>query len=884
MSSPAESRPVALRVTQASLNQTAFNFPRNVTNILTAIDEAVAKGSDLLCLEELALTGYDCGDDFQKTDNRTIAGLLRDIAAYAARKNPDLIISVGHPWRYSDKNAGSGNERHNNTLYNRLDLPFNAQSVISHGRVMGMTAKNYLFGYERGYEKRYFAEWNSAEADEAGGRDGTIMVPFPGQSEPIPFGRPAFRIATARGDFNLAQIICEEKWIASRYNQPHGTDADYECDGVAPDLARKLGRDGLLLVIPNASPPTSLKTDKHRHLAELASHYADAVIDTDGLGSSGSTFAQFGYRLAAQDGKIISSGSRLNFSRVATTTHDIAINTADAASAAHCHASFAHVSSANRDITLDATLLPAWDAATNPHRQTEETVRMACLWLFDYMRKTKCQGIAEALSGGADSAFNATLVGIMVRLAVHELGAEGFCREMPHLRYKDAIVQAAKNGGEEAATKACLANMLTCVYMGTKNSSAATRDAARVLVKGDSTTPGIGGAFMERNVQDLLDFYAVVYAVDNTSVLAPERKIALQTDLADYLNLRPGSIAPDALRAKAWELRKIYPEIEGDLLSAADPRHALAYENIQARARQVLIMLIANAEGKMAIANPNLDEARNAYATYGGDLHSGTINLNGFIPKAQELLIMQHLHDHGLEDVPPIRSLGLVLRNKPSAELQPKNEKGEVEQNDEDALQRSFAQMNRISKLMLQERTGDYAERRLNPGEVYDSCRQDTLFATAGTAQLYNMVRFSYQRWFFSQHKIHASPITPTFGDNVDHQTSLRTPNLSGEDKAELTQLGIRLLFSLAQKEFGEHPPDRWNHEAESEWSRRALVDERFVDQFESELRRGKSANLEFDLNRLYERAREDGLETIFDPPPPQIAALIHQHATLEAV
>jgi NH3-dependent NAD+ synthetase len=423
--------------------------------------------------------------------------------------------------------------------------------------------------------------------------------------------------------------------------------------------------------------------------------------------------------------------------------------------------------------------------------------------------------------------------------------------------------------------------MLTCVYMGTNNSSAETRNAAHFLAKGDDKTAGIGGKYMERNVQDLLDFYAVVYAVENTSALPPERKISLQADLADYLNLRPGTLTFEDLRDKAKALRETYPEISGDLLSAADPRHALAYENIQARARQVLIMLIANAEGKMAIANPNLDEGRNAYATYGGDLHSGTINLNGFLPKAQELQIMQHLCDRGLEGVPPIKSLSLVLCNKPSAELQPKNAAGEVEQNDEAALQRSFSQMNRISQLMLQERTGDYSERRLNPGEVYDACRAEAIFSTADTAQLYNMVRFSYQRWSLSQHKIHAAPITPTFGDNVDHQTSLRTPNLSGQDTAELAQLGIRLLFAKARDEFGQHASTAWNPDAERLWYKRTLCDENFADDFGVELRVGGDPALEFDLDALYRRARDNGLVAVFEPPPPRQQGLLFSHTTL---
>ena len=72
---------------------------------------------------------------------------------------------------------------------------------------------------------------------------------------------------------------------------------------------------------------------------------------------------------------------------------------------------------------------------------------MTALWLFDYMRKTKSQGIAEAQSGGGDSGFNSMMVRVMVELAMRELGVEGFLREMKHLKYVDAIRAANQAGG-----------------------------------------------------------------------------------------------------------------------------------------------------------------------------------------------------------------------------------------------------------------------------------------------------------------------------------------------------------------------------------------------------------------------------------------------------
>lgn len=90
---------LSLRVTQASLNQTALDWPQNMANHYAAIDEAIAQGSDVLLLPELSLTGYEVNDDFQRTNNNRIHQALMNIAAYAYAKDPNLVVSVGHPWR-----------------------------------------------------------------------------------------------------------------------------------------------------------------------------------------------------------------------------------------------------------------------------------------------------------------------------------------------------------------------------------------------------------------------------------------------------------------------------------------------------------------------------------------------------------------------------------------------------------------------------------------------------------------------------------------------------------------------------------------------------------------------------------------------------------------
>lgn len=641
---------IALKVTQASLNQTALDWPQNMANHYAAIDIAVTEGSDMVVMPELSLTGYEVNDDFQRVDNTRIYEALTSIAAYAHAKDPNLIVSVGNPWRLqlrdAFENAAGDPELIKNGLYDRMNLAFNVQTLINGGQVVSMTAKANLYRNDRGYENRYFNEWSFRDVEEFSkltGIDapyGTIEVPLP-DGQTIPFGRPLIYVADEKcHGYVHAQAICEDKWVATRYDAHPNDDSRYERMNIIPSIARYLGtKDGLLLELPNASPPSRLKQDRHMHLNELASGYADIVIDTDGLGTSGATFAQYGHRLIAQRGKTISAGQRLKFGPLRPPPLPLRFQCRSGFSkpcACEIAAGFPRpCRKIASEINLeDERQRRQMGRPENPDRWKEELIRNQALWMFDYMRKTGSKGIMEALSGGKDSSFNCAMVRVMVELAVHDLGVDGFCEQMSHLPYTDKILSAYQTDGKDAAIDVCMEHILTGVYMGTNNSSFETWYAAKTLMDGgefedgSGTFKGIGGKFVERNVQDLLDFYGYIFAVKNSTQVPREKKLDIMEDIAAFVNASPYEHTPDDMQQWAQQLYNKHPEVER-LVSAALPGHELGYENIQARGREVLIMLFANIEKKMAVANPNLDEAYGAYATFGGDLHSGTVNWNG---------------------------------------------------------------------------------------------------------------------------------------------------------------------------------------------------------------------------------------------------------------
>jgi NAD+ synthase (glutamine-hydrolysing) len=837
----------AVKIASASTNQTGGDWPRNIANICRAIDTAVADGADVLALEELGLTGYERGDDFYYSDNAKTREMLQLVADYAASKNPNLVISIGHPWFFADKDVPSGLERRKSPIYNRINNNFNVQTLLSGGEIVAMSAKRYLFNYERGYEKRHFEEWSDTLADSyqnkfGRGREGTILIELPGMTyedgtkvpaKPIPFGSPVVQIGRGLKKANLTHVICEEYWVGSRFDG--GVDnRDYARDN---PLAQKAQQYDITIALnPNASPPVVNKIDKHYELSKLASKYCGVLVHTDGLGSSGSTFAQFGSRLMAQDGEIVSEGKRISFDDVAYTSQIVTLKT-PVDKGHRPHAFVGHDFAGQHAAPLQDGAAP-WEKGSR--RAFEEEMRNEILWLFDYMRKNKIQGVTQALSGGKDSTYNAAKVRLMVELAVSELGVKGFMDSMSHLKYKNEVLSAYAVGGTDKAVAVIMDNMLTCVYMGTSNSSQETLNAARTLVEGGvdadgKTFAGIGGKFHYRNVDRLVEVYAEIFSGVNPGQMSVERETEVRQEIAKILRTRKDDTTPEELERKIHALKCTFDEITHDIVSTAKDEHMIAYENIQARLRQVLIMMFSNVENKIAIANPNLDEARNSYATWGGDLHSGQISGNAHKDKTVQTEHMHLLYEYGLDGTAPVKGFYWALKNTPSAELQPLDKDGKVTQFDEDQLGRSFSQMKAIALYMLYQRASGHDERKNSPTEVYTILQDHPGFAGDDIETLHDRVRLSYDKWAHSQFKIHGSPVAATLGENVDHQSSMRTPNIAAFHKPELAQLAVHVLRDIAARD-GVPFMQLSGGYGFDEISKRALMDAEFANALSSKM------------------------------------------------
>ncbi|MCA9172035.1 MAG: NAD(+) synthase, partial [Planctomycetales bacterium] len=240
-----------------------------------------------------------------------------------------------------------------------------------------------------------------------------------------------------------------------------------------------------------------------------------------------------------------------------------------------------------------------WEAGDN--LKEEEFSRVMALGLYDYARKSHSRGFVVSLSGGADSAAVAVLCHLMGELAVGELG-EQTVREQLSLTV--------------ASTERSLtADLLTCVYQATRNSSQTTRDAAAAVSK------AIGATFLEIDVDEIVQSYV-------------------------------SQVGSAIGRELSWQ------------------QDDIALQNIQARTRGPSVWMLANIRGALLLATSNRSEAAVGYATMDGDTCGGLSPIAG-IDKAFLRHWLRWMEDVGPRGVFSVPALSYINQQAPTAELRP---------------------------------------------------------------------------------------------------------------------------------------------------------------------------------------------------------------------
>jgi NAD+ synthase (glutamine-hydrolysing) len=164
-----------IKIGGATLNQTPFDWKRNITNILAALEAAQKENIKILCLPELCLTGYGCEDVFLSDwlSEKAFQHLLTIVPHCK-----DICVSIGMPVRMNG-------------------ITYNGAAVIHNQKILGITLKQNLARDGVHYEPRWFDAWKPGE---------TKTYTVAGVS--VPVGDITYEVEGIRFGFE----ICEDSW------------------------------------------------------------------------------------------------------------------------------------------------------------------------------------------------------------------------------------------------------------------------------------------------------------------------------------------------------------------------------------------------------------------------------------------------------------------------------------------------------------------------------------------------------------------------------------------------------------------------------------------------------------------------------------------------
>ncbi len=255
------------KIAGAALNQTPFDWDNNLTNILEAIQQAQAQQVDILCLPELAITGYGCEDMFlsEWLPARALEQLIT-IIPYC--KN--ITVAIGMPLLFNGKR-------------------YNAAALINNTRLLGFYAKQNMALDGVHYEPRWFFPWpqNVIERIEV---DGKV----------VPVGDVIFNIDGVKVGFE----ICEDAW--------HGINR--------PGI-RHVAKGADLILNPSASHFAMGKTAFREEIVVTGSETMGcAYIYANLLGNEAGKMIYDGEILIAQNGMLLQRNRKLSFKDVNIAT------------------------------------------------------------------------------------------------------------------------------------------------------------------------------------------------------------------------------------------------------------------------------------------------------------------------------------------------------------------------------------------------------------------------------------------------------------------------------------------------------------------------------------------------------------------------------------
>lgn len=611
-------------VATCALNQWALDFEGNHARIVESIRRAKLAGARYRVGPELETCGYGCEDHFHEGDTEThawevIARICEDEALTSG-----VVADVGAP---ATKDG----------------VRYNCRVFIVDGKIAFVRPKRALADDGNYRESRWFTAWTKTNAVE------TFEVPkccekyATGKGGTVPFGDGAL----AFEDTRLGSETCEELWTPD-----------------APHIA--LALSGVEIVSNGSGSHHQLrKLDARMDLIKSASGKAGGVyLYSNQRGCDGGRLYYDGCACIAVNGEIVAQGAQFGVSDVEVVVATVDLNEVKSHRGSFQSMSVQSARSENRVplVRVPFKLCDERTRAVNVKREVafhtpEEEIALgpAC-WLWDYLRRSGANGYFLPLSGGADSASTAAIVGNMCQLVIKAAmeGDEDVERDIRRVAQLSADAPLPTSPRELAAI------IFTTVYLGTDNSSAETRARAKDLAN------DIGASHLSVAID------IVIGAVVSFFVAVTGKTPKFKVD--------GGSNAEN-----------------------------LALQNIQARVRMVLSFLFAQllpwVRGKsgflLVLGSANVDEGLRGYMTK-YDCSSADVNPIGGISKAD---LRSFLRWGAINLGYP--TLAEVEKAPPTAELEPIREN--YVQTDEEDMGMTYEELGVYGRLRKIARLGPLA-------------------------------------------------------------------------------------------------------------------------------------------------------------------------------
>ncbi|XP_026388721.1 glutamine-dependent NAD(+) synthetase-like isoform X2 [Papaver somniferum] len=574
-----------LKVATCNLNQWAMDFDCNLKNIKESITKSKQSGAVIRLGPELEITGYGCEDHFLELD--TVSHSWECLKEILVGDYTDgILCSIGMP-------VIRGSERYNCQL-----LCYNRKILMIRPKIWLANDGNYR-------ELRWFTAWKQRDQLEEFQLPPDVAEALSQTSVPFGYGYIQFL------DTAVAAEVCEELFTPV---PPH---AELALNGVE--------------VFLNAS-------GSHHQLRKLdvrlrafigATHTRGGVyMYSNHQGCDGARLYYDGCSCVVVNGDVVAQGSQFSLKDVEVLVAQVDLDAV--ASLRGSISSFQEQASCKTKVSsitapyklcqsFDPRLLLSSPLKIKYHSPEEEIAFGPGCWMWDYLRRSGASGFLLPLSGGADSSSVAAIVGCMCQLVVKEI-ANG-----DEQVKADAIrIGHYTDGKYPTDSKEFAKRIFYTVFMGTENSSDATRSRAKLLAD------EIGSWHLD---------------------------VSIDTVISSLISLF------QTLTGK----RPVY-KVDG-----GSNAENLGLQNIQARIRMVLAFMLASllpwAHSKpgfyLVLGSSNVDEGLRGYLTK-YDCSSADINPIGSISKQDLRAFLKWAAVH--LDYP---SLAEIEAAPPTAELEP---------------------------------------------------------------------------------------------------------------------------------------------------------------------------------------------------------------------